>query len=39
MKIAQIVIAAHARVEWEERAELETTLRADGGFGSTGLRL
>jgi len=39
MKIAQLIIAAHARVEWEECSDLETTLRADGGFGSTGLRL
>jgi dUTP pyrophosphatase len=39
MKVAQLIIAAHARVEWEESADLETTLRADGGFGSTGLRL
>jgi dUTP pyrophosphatase len=39
MKIAQLIVAAHARVEWEESSDLETTLRADGGFGSTGLRL
>jgi dUTP pyrophosphatase len=39
MKIAQLIVAAHARVEWEESSDLETTLRADSGFGSTGLRL
>jgi dUTP pyrophosphatase len=38
MKIAQLVITAHARVEWEERAELDTTERGERGFGSTGLR-
>ena len=37
MKIAQLVIAAHARVEWDETAVLESTLRGAGGFGSTGL--
>ncbi len=39
LKVAQLVIAEHARVEWEESSDLETTTRADGGFGSTGLRL
>jgi dUTP pyrophosphatase len=38
-KVAQLVIAAHARVEWIESADLDATARADGGFGSTGLRL
>lgn len=38
-KIAQLVIAQHARVEWDEQADLDATARADGGFGSTGLRL
>ncbi|HMI94995.1 MAG TPA: dUTP diphosphatase [Micropepsaceae bacterium] len=37
MKIAQLVVAAHARVEWSETASLETTSRGTGGFGSTGL--
>jgi dUTP pyrophosphatase len=36
MKIAQLVIAPHARVEWSETASLESTLRGSGGFGSTG---
>lgn len=38
-KVAQLVVAAHARVEWIESDDLEETERADGGFGSTGLRL
>jgi dUTP pyrophosphatase len=36
MKIAQLVVAAHAEVEWNEAATLETTARGNGGFGSTG---
>ena len=38
-KVAQLVIAAHARVEWMESDNLDSTERADSGFGSTGLRL
>ncbi len=38
-KVAQLVIAAHARVEWIESTDLDATARADGGFGSTGIRL
>ena len=37
MKIAQLVVAAHAQVEWSETAVLESTSRGAGGFGSTGL--
>jgi dUTP pyrophosphatase len=37
MKIAQLVIAAHARVEWMETTSLDRTPRGIGGFGSTGL--
>jgi dUTP pyrophosphatase len=37
MKIAQLVIAAHSRVEWSETASLDATQRGAGGFGSTGL--
>jgi dUTP pyrophosphatase len=37
MKIAQLVVAPHARVEWSETNVLETTSRGAGGFGSTGL--
>jgi dUTP pyrophosphatase len=36
MKIAQLVIAAYARVEWVETADLEPTARGEAGFGSTG---
>jgi dUTP pyrophosphatase len=36
MKIAQLVIARHERVEFTETAELPDTRRAAGGFGSTG---
>jgi dUTP pyrophosphatase len=38
MKIAQLVIAAHARIEWNETSSLEGSARGDAGFGSTGLR-
>ena len=37
-RIAQIVLAAHARIEWEEVAELEASERGTGGFGSTGVK-
>ena len=36
MKIAQLVIAPHARAEWQESATLDDTGRGAGGFGSTG---
>jgi dUTP pyrophosphatase len=36
MKMAQLVVAAHARVEWSETQALESTERGAGGFGSTG---
>ncbi len=35
-RIAQLVIAAHAQVTWQEQESLETTARGAGGFGSTG---
>lgn len=35
-RIAQLVVAAHARIEWEPTAELSDTERGAGGFGSTG---
>ena len=35
-RIAQAVVAAHARVEWSEVEELSATERGEGGFGSTG---
>jgi dUTP pyrophosphatase len=36
MRIAQMVVAPVARVEWEEREELPSTARNDGGFGHSG---
>jgi dUTP pyrophosphatase len=39
MKIAQLVVAAHARVEWSETRALNTTSRGTAGFGSTGIEL
>ncbi len=35
-RIAQMVIAAHAKVQWESVNELTTTTRGAGGFGHTG---
>lgn len=35
-RIAQLVIAPVARVEWEEVPRLPETARGSGGFGSTG---
>ncbi|PRX56988.1 dUTP diphosphatase [Flagellimonas meridianipacifica] len=35
-RIAQMVIAKHERVEWEEVEQLTETDRGSGGFGSTG---
>ena len=35
-RIAQMVIAAHARIEWNSVTALEETERGAGGFGSTG---
>ena len=35
-RIAQMVIAKHERIEWEEVEELGVTERGSGGFGSTG---
>ena len=37
MKIAQMVIAPFLSVNVEETAELSTTVRGQGGFGSTGV--
>ncbi len=36
MRIAQLVIAAVVRVEWEPTDDLSSTARGDGGFGHTG---
>ena len=35
-RIAQMVIAKHEQVEWEEVTVLDETKRGTGGFGSTG---
>ena len=35
-RVAQLVIAKHERIDWEESEVLEETSRGSGGFGSTG---
>ncbi len=35
-RIAQLVVAAHAQVQWQAVDELGETLRGAGGYGSTG---
>lgn len=35
-RIAQMVVARHEHVEWEETSSLDSTERGEGGFGSTG---
>jgi len=35
-RVCQMVVAAHARVEWAECGELDETGRGAGGFGHTG---
>ena len=37
MRIAQLVVARHARAVWREAGELDRTARGAGGFGSTGV--
>ncbi len=37
-RIAQLVVARHERVEWEEVDVLDATERGAGGFGSTGVK-
>lgn len=36
-RIAQMVIARYEQIRWEEVAELGTSQRGTGGFGSTGV--
>jgi len=36
-RIAQLVINAHARIEWEEVDALDDTERGEGGFGHSGI--
>ena len=35
-RIAQLIVARYAQVEWQETDDLEVTARGAGGFGSTG---
>lgn len=37
-RIAQMIIASHARVEWKSVEELPESSRGAGGFGHTGLK-
>ncbi len=37
-RVAQMVIAKHERIEWQETTELDSTERGKGGFGHTGLK-
>jgi dUTP pyrophosphatase len=36
-RIAQIVVAKHERIQWDEVETLSNTGRGTGGFGSTNL--
>ncbi len=36
MRIAQAVLAPVTRAVWQETADLDATVRGEGGFGSTG---
>lgn len=38
MRIAQMIIAHYKRADFEEVQELSTTVRGEGGFGSTGVK-
>ncbi|MBT8399212.1 MAG: dUTP diphosphatase, partial [Rhodothermia bacterium] len=35
-RIAQLVVARFARVDWSEKGALDKTVRGEGGFGHTG---
>lgn len=37
MRIAQLIVARHARAVWTEVSALDETARGAGGFGSTGV--
>ena len=37
-RIAQLVLAKHEVIEWEEVEELAESARGEGGFGSTGVK-
>ena len=36
LRVAQLVVAPVARIAWREHADLPSSARAAGGFGSTG---
>lgn len=36
-RIAQMIVSAHSRVEWEQTEMLQQTARGEGGFGHTGV--
>jgi dUTP pyrophosphatase len=36
-RIAQMVVAKHEQIKWEESKELSTTTRGAGGYGHTGV--
>ncbi len=38
MRIAQMIVARHARAVWREVSSLDETARGAGGFGSTGVK-
>ena len=37
-RIAQLVLARHEVIEWENAEQLDSTERGTGGFGSTGVK-
>ena len=37
-RIAQLVLARHEKIQWEEVTSLESSQRGEGGFGSTGTK-
>ncbi len=37
-RIAQMIVAAHEKVEWKQVESLEETIRGAGGFGHTGVK-
>ena len=37
-RIAQLVLARHEVIEWQETSELASSDRGEGGFGSTGIK-
>lgn len=36
-RIAQMIVAAHEQIDWEESTELSDTVRGAGGYGHTGV--